>query len=462
LITHLGLSNYLTWCVENYRLEDGAGSPVHSSISFDLTITGLFAPLLAGRRVDLLPEDVGIETIYAALQGKPNYSLIKITPAQLELLSRRLKPEDAAGCTGAFIIGGENLLAENLRFWQEHAPQTLLINEYGPTETVVGCSVYQVSAGQKLSGSVPIGRPISNMQLYVLNEQLQPVPVGVPGELYIGGEGLARGYLKRPELTADKFIPDHLGGKPGKRLYRTGDLARYQPDGNLEFLGRIDQQVKIRGYRVETGEVEAVLEQYPMIREAFVMAYDAEAGDRHLVAYLVASEGASVAASELREFVSAQLPDYMTPSAFVWLNELPLSASGKIDRRALPAPTVTREATGRAYVAPQTDAERLIAQTWQEVLKVEQVGLHDNFFDLGGDSFRVYEVHLKLRTNLSPSLSILDLFKYPTVEALAAHTSEGADEDSSFEQTNERAQKRREVADRRRGTARGGKLNAHG
>jgi amino acid adenylation domain-containing protein len=455
LITHIGLSNYLSWSVENYRVEDGAGAPVHSSISFDLTITGLFAPLLAGRRVDLLPEDVGIETIYASLQGKPNYSLIKITPAQLELLSRRLKPEDAAGCTRAFVIGGENLLAQNLRFWQEHAPQTLLINEYGPTETVVGCSIYQVSSGQKLTGSVPIGRPISNMQLYVLNEQLQPVPVGAPGELYIGGEGLARGYLKRPELTAEKFIPDHLGGMPGTRLYRTGDLARYQPDGNLEFLGRIDQQVKIRGYRVETGEVEAVLEQYPAIREAFVMAYEAEAGDKHLVAYLVGSEGTSVAASELREFVGAQLPDYMIPSAFVWLNELPLTAGGKIDRRALPAPSVTRETNGKDYVAPQTDAERLIAQTWQEVLEVQQVGLHDNFFDLGGDSFRVYEVHLKLRTSLSPSLSILDMFKYPTVEALAAHVNNGAGEDSSFEQTNERAQKRREAAARRRGKSNG-------
>jgi amino acid adenylation domain-containing protein len=462
LITHMGLSNYLTWCSQQYRLEDGAGAPVHSSISFDLTITGLFAPLLVGRRVDLLPEDVGIETIYAALQQKSNYSLIKITPAQLELLSRRLKPEQAAGCTGAFIIGGENLLAENLRFWQEHAPETLLINEYGPTETVVGCSIYRVSSQQKLSGSVPIGRPISNMQLYVLNDQLQPVPVGVAGELYIGGEGLARGYLKRPELTAEKFIPDHLGGEPGKRLYRTGDLARYQPDGNLEFLGRIDQQVKIRGYRVETGEVEAILEQYPMIREAFVMAFEAEPGDTHLVAYLVAAEGTSVAFGELREFVGAKLPDYMIPSAVVWLDELPLTASGKIDRRALPAPTMTREATGKAYVAPQTDAERLIVTTWQEVLEIEQVGVHDNFFDLGGDSFRVYEVHLKLRERLSSSLSILDLFKYPTVETLATHVSRETSEESSFEQTQERAQKRREAAGRRRGPARGGKSNGNG
>ncbi|HEY0079207.1 MAG TPA: amino acid adenylation domain-containing protein [Pyrinomonadaceae bacterium] len=461
LITHRGLSNYLSWCIEKYPVEAGAGAPVHSSISFDLTVTGLFAPLLVGRRVEMLPEDVGIETIHEALTKSGDFSLIKITPAQLELLSRRLNPAEAAGRTRAFIIGGENLLGETLRFWQENAPDTLLINEYGPTETVVGCSIYQAPGGEKLTGSVPIGRPISNVQLYALNEYLQPVPIGVAGELFIGGEGVARGYLNRPELTAEKFIPDHLGGEPGRRLYRTGDLARYLPDGNLEFLGRLDHQVKIRGYRVETGEIEAVLEQHAGVGEAFVMAFEPEPGEKRLAAYLVAANGTSPEVAELRDYLAEKLPDYMIPSAFVTLDALPLTPGGKIDRRALPTPAVSREAAGRDFVAPQTESEQIIAQIWQEVLELEQVGIHDNFFDLGGDSFRVYEVHMKLRERLSANLSILDLFKYPTIEALSGHLSRETQEEASFEQTQDRAQKRREAANRRRGLAKG-KPNSHG
>jgi amino acid adenylation domain-containing protein/non-ribosomal peptide synthase protein (TIGR01720 family) len=300
-VLHRGVVNYLSWCQRAYPLTGGQGAPVHSSISFDLTVTSLFAPLVTGQRVQLVPEDIGVDALSVALKNENDYSLVKITPAHLQLLSQQLAAQEAAGRTRAFIIGGENLLSESLAFWQTHAPDTILVNEYGPTETVVGCCVYQVPAGERREGSVPIGRPINNTQLYILDAYLNPVPAGAPGELHIGGAGLARGYLNRPELTADKFIPNPFplsvpspeedGQRPGggTRLYKTGDLVRYLPDGNIEFLGRMDHQVKIRSYRIELGEIEAVLAQHPAVREVVALARKDEPGDRRLVAYVVAN-----------------------------------------------------------------------------------------------------------------------------------------------------------------------------
>ncbi len=210
-------------------MADGSGAPVHSSISFDLTITGLFSPLLAGRRVLLVPEELGVDGLAEAFRAETDFSLVKLTPTQLELLSQQLPLLPAAGKTRSFIIGGENLLAAKIHFWQDSYPETLLINEYGPTETVVGCCVYRVPPGERRSGSVPIGRPISNTQLYILDRFEQPVPIGVPGELYIGGVGVARGYLHRPELTAERFVPDPFCRTQGARLYKTGDRAASSP-----------------------------------------------------------------------------------------------------------------------------------------------------------------------------------------------------------------------------------------
>jgi amino acid adenylation domain-containing protein len=459
LITHRGLTNYLTWAVRAYQVEQGEGTLVHSSISFDLTVTALFAPLLVGRKVELLAEDVGIEALHQALKRARNLSMVKLTPTQLELLGRGLTPEDAGGRARAFIIGGENLQSATLRFWQESSPETVLINEYGPTETVVGCSIYQVPDEQRSGGSVPIGRPIANTQLYVLDHFLHPAPVQVPGELYIGGAGVARGYLNRPALTAEKFIPHPFSTEPGARLYRTGDLARYLPDGNMEFLGRIDHQVKILGYRVEIGEIEAVLKEHPSIGETFVMDYMDASCDRRLVAYLVAGAEPAPPVSDLRRFLQEKLPDYMIPSSFMWLDALPLSASGKVERRLLPAPEHSRQRAGEAYVAPHNEIEQTIAIVWQEVLQVAQVGIHDNFFDLGGDSIRVYEVHNKLRERLSVQLSILDLFRYPTVEALAHHASEDQGAETSMRQTQDRAAKRAEAAQRRKQHTKGKTAN---
>jgi amino acid adenylation domain-containing protein len=272
MIIQSGLVNYLSWAIKTYAVEPGRSVPVHSSISFDLTVTSLFTPLLAGGTVELLPDDVGAQHLLAALRRASDRSLVKITPAHLELLTQQLSSAEVAGMTRAFVIGGENLLAENLRIWRDAAPGTRLINEYGPTETVVGCCIYELQAEDPASGSVPIGRPIANTQLYILDDILQPVPVGTLGELYIGGAGVARGYLNRPELTAERFIADPFSTNPSARLYKSGDLARYRNNGIIEYMGRVDNQVKIRGYRIELGEIEAALAAQPKVQTCAVLA----------------------------------------------------------------------------------------------------------------------------------------------------------------------------------------------
>src|SRR5215213_6974498 len=284
LITHGGLVNYLNWAIETYP--EGNGSPLHSSLSFDLTVTSIFPALLTGRPVEIIPEAESVSGLVSALARQPNYSLVKLTPAHVQLLATQLT--ETTNLSNALVIGGENLLAETVKWWREQSPQTRLFNEYGPTETVVGCCVYEVQPETEWTGSIPIGRPIANTQLYILDGKGQPVPVGVAGELYIGGAGVGRGYLNRPELTAERFVPDRFSVAAGARLYRTGDLARYRSDGVIEYLGRMDQQVKVRGYRIEPEEIEAVLTQHEAIQEAVVIAREDVPGDKQLVAYVVA------------------------------------------------------------------------------------------------------------------------------------------------------------------------------
>jgi amino acid adenylation domain-containing protein len=293
LILHQGLTNYLSWSLEHYQVASGLGAPVHSPIGFDATITSLFLPLLAGQRILLLPTSPEPDAILAAIQSFQNWSFVKLTPAHLEILNTLL-PEELSGKTRFLILGGDALFGSNLSFWRIGAPDTRIINEYGPTETVVGCCVYEVDANTPREGAVPIGRPIANTQLYILDKFLQPLPIGVPGELHIGGAGVARGYLNRPELTAEKFIsnpfsddPNWLRRSKDSRLYKTGDLARYLPDGNIEYLGRIDNQVKIRGFRIELSEIEAVLVKHPDVNDAVVIAREDEPGEKRLVAYIV-------------------------------------------------------------------------------------------------------------------------------------------------------------------------------
>jgi aspartate racemase len=433
MIVHQGLVNYLSWCIKTYAVADGVGSPVHSSIGFDATITSLFSPLLVGQRVVFLPEKQEIEALSAVLCSQSNFSLVKITPAHLALLSELLPSKQAAGQTRALIIGGEALSKKSISFWQTHAPETRLINEYGPTETVVGCCVYEVPAQTTLSGLVPIGRPIANTQLYILDRSLQPVPIGVTGELHIGGDGLARGYLNQTDLTTQKFIPNPFSNQPGERLYKTGDLARYLPDGNIEFLGRIDNQVKIRGFRIELGEIEAVLGQHPAIDETVVMVREDVPGDKRLVAYVVVNQATAPTVSQLHQFLKQKLPEYMIPSAIVKLEALPLTPNGKVDRRALLALDTARAELQSAFVVPRDTLELQLAHIWEDVLNVRPIGVTDNFFTLGGHSLLAVRLLAQIEKAFGKNLPLATLFQSPTIEQLAKilHQSGWSLDDSS-------------------------------
>ncbi|HSF42717.1 MAG TPA: amino acid adenylation domain-containing protein [Thermoanaerobaculia bacterium] len=415
MVPHRGVVNYLSWCSEAYRVAAGSGAPVHSSLGFDLTVTSLLAPLLCGRVVTFLRDDSGAEGLSAALVERQRFSLVKLTPAHLELVSRRVPPEHVAEAAQILILGGETLLATSLAFWRRNAPATTLVNEYGPTETVVGCCVHTVGE-LAASGDVPIGRPIANTRIYLLDVTQQPVPVGVTGELCVGGAQVARGYLQRPDLTAAKFIPDPWSREPGARLYRTGDLARYGSDGVLRLLGRMDGQVKVHGYRIEPGEIEAVLVQHEAVQEAVVSPRHL-GGETRLVAYVVPA-GEAPPVEALRAFLLRHLPEHMVPSAFVTLDHLPLNLNGKVDRAALPAPGPARPRMEQEYVAPRNVAEDTLASIWSRVLGVDQIGIYDNFFSLGGDSIRSIQV-VALAREGGMNLSLQQIAQCPTIAALA-------------------------------------------
>jgi len=420
MITHRGAVNYLSWATAAYRVVDGTGAPVHSSIAFDLTVTSLFTPLLCGRSVILIGEESGLRGLRDVIHRDGNLSLLKITPAHLAMLNQSLPGDEAMGATGALVIGGEALSGESLRFWKEHAPLTRIINEYGPTETVVGCCVYEVVAGQTQPGAVPIGRPIANTQMYVLNEAGQPVSAGVIGEIFIGGEGVARGYLNHPALTAEKFIPDAISGEEGRRFYRSGDLGKFLPEGGIEYVGRADAQVKIRGYRVELGEIEAVIIELKDVREAVVVVRDDNAGDKVLLAYVVLSEGAEHSVEELKAELRKRLPEYMIPAALIRLESLPLTTNGKIDRNALPEYHADEFAADASEQTLRTPIEEIVAGVWAEMLGLKEVGVEVNFFNLGGHSLLALRMVSRLQSAFQIELAVDSVFEAPTVSSLAA------------------------------------------
>jgi amino acid adenylation domain-containing protein len=411
MITHRGLANYLSWAVEAYDVAGGCGAPVHSSISFDLTVTSLFTPLIVGRSVFLVRD--GIEALADALLARTNYSLVKITPAHLRALAELLPPDQIADRVRALIIGGEALHFESVKFWREHAPSTRIINEYGPTETVVGCCVYEVAHDDPAGGPVPIGWAIQNTTLQVVGQDLSPVADGETGELFIGGDGVARGYLNRPELTRERFVT-----YAGEVMYRSGDLARLLADGNLEYIGRIDDQVKIRGYRIELGEIETVLRQQEAVSDCAVVICDGAGDEKRLVAFVVGSDLPREDTGSIRAFLEQKLPEYMVPAMFVRLSALPLTVNGKVDHAALLA-QVPAAATDSAYVKARTPAEETLTGIWSEVLKVNQVGVNDNFFDLGGDSI-LGTLILARAARAGLKLSPSQLFDHQTIAELAA------------------------------------------
>lgn len=421
-ISRRAIKNYINWTLSAYPLSEGSGSVFHSTIMFDATATAIFPVLLSGGRIDILPEDDRLSAAGSRSAEDHNYSIIKITPAHIEALAYEFENAGLRKFTSSFIIGGENLKAGQIRYYREKQPGTLLFNEYGPTETTVGCIVFEASSWNG-EGSVPIGRVIPGIRIYILDKYLNPVPGGTPGELYIAGEGVARGYIKHPDLTAEKFIPDPFSLSPGERMYKTGDLVKLLNDGNIEYLGRLDNQVKIHGYRIEPAEIEAAISGMPGINETVVIARNDAVNELKLVAYFTGS--ASADTQEIKEYLRNKLPDYMIPSFYVRLEALPLTSNGKVDRRALPAPTVVPERMDSEKKMPRNKVEEILLSLWTDVLGVKGIGINNNFFDIGGDS--IISIQIIARANqlglrLTPRL----IFQYPTIEELAkaAYTGE--------------------------------------
>jgi amino acid adenylation domain-containing protein len=427
LVEHGGLCNLAEAQVQSFDLRPDNRILQFSSLSFDASIFEIVmalrvgSTLCLGTRDSLLPGPALIR-----LLRDQTVTNITIPPSSLATL-----PIEGLPSLRTIIVAGEPCSADLVARW---ASGHRFFNAFGPTEATVWATVAEcVDVGRK----PPIGRPIANTQIYLLDAHLQPVPIGVSGEVHIGGAGLARGYLNRTDLTAEKFIPNPFSEEPGARLYKTGDLACYLPDGNIEFLGRIDHQVKIRGFRIELGEIESVLGQHPGVREAVVLAREddenpksktcTEPGrsienlksDKRLVAYVVPRREPAPTINELRSFLKEKLPEYMVPSAFVFLDPLPLTPNGKIDRKRLPALDQNRPEPEESYVAPRTPVEELLAEIWAEVLKLDKVGIHDNFFDLGGHSLLATQVISRVRNTFQVEVAVRSLFEMPTVAGLA-------------------------------------------
>ena len=419
VVTHRGLTNYVQWCLGAYPVARGRGAVVSSSVFFDLSITSMLAPLAVGREVWLVPDTDGIEALASTLRSQGGFSLLKLTPAHLEGLAYQLEPERARGRAHAFVIGGEALRSETLQFWRENAPQTALFNEYGPTEAVVGCSVFQATDAC-VTGDVPIGKPIANTQLYVLDSHCRLAPPGVAGELYIGGAGLARCYVNSPDLTAQAFVPNPFDPNAGSRLYRTGDLARCRPDGNLEFLGRADDQLKVRGYRIELGEIEAAIRRFPDIREAAVIAREDSANCKQIVACVVFVKSDSENVRKLKSYLADRLPAYMIPDKFLVTDALSVTSNGKADRRALRALSDSELGQTTPYLEPRSPEEKTLAIIWRELLRTDQVGIYDNFYELGGHSLTILQLAARVKKAFQVSLPLQAFFDSPTVAQQAA------------------------------------------
>lgn len=413
-VPHQGLLNLVLWHQQALGISPGDRATQVAGLSFDASVLEIWSCLAAGASLHIPDEETRSmpeQILKWLVQEKITLSFLP-TPLAEAVMGLEWPPSAALR---TMETGGDKLNrypAPDLSFE--------LVNNYGPTENSVATTSGHVPSSPQSESAPSIGRPISNTQVYILDAHGQPVPIGIPGELHIGGDGLARGYLNRPDLTAEAFIPNPYSRKPGARLYRTGDLVRYRPDGEIEFLRRIDYQVKIRGFRIELGEIEAVLGQHPQVRESVVLAREDQPGNKQLVAYVVGIQPQAPTIGELYDFLRDRLPDYMVPSAFVSLESLPLTPNGKIDRRALPAPDAASSKLGGTHVAPRTPAEERLAGIWAQVLNLEQVGIHDNFFEIGGHSLLATQIVSRLRQAFRVELPLRDLFKFPTVAELAA------------------------------------------
>jgi thioesterase domain-containing protein/acyl carrier protein len=414
--------NRLLWRPDALHL--GAGDRVlqKTPFSFDVSVWELFWPLMNGARLVMARPGSHRDNAYLkSLVISQGITLLHFVPSMLQLFLEEPGVEECRTVRDV-ICSGEALSPELARRFAARLGDVRLHNLYGPTEAAVEVTSWVCGEGDE-RGSIPIGRPIANTQIHLLDQGLSPLPVGVPGELFIGGVNLARGYIARPDLTAERFLPDPTGGEPGGRVYRTGDLARRRNDGAIEYLGRTDHQVKIRGVRIELGEIEAALVALEGVRETVVVAREDRPGDRRLVAYVVGDTGADVLRRSLREQLREKLPESMVPAAFVPLAALPLTPNGKVDRKALPAPE--QPSAEESYVAPRTPVQEVLAGIWAAVLGVERVGASSDFFDLGGHSLLAVQVMARIEHVLGVKVPISALFEAPTVEHLAGLIEKG-------------------------------------
>lgn len=443
LITHRGLINYLTAVIRPMKMQAADRLLFFASISFDASTEELFPPLMQGAGVVLRPADImtpGHE--FTQLIEQQGVTILSLPTAFWhEWVYEMVQAQTAVpAAVRMVLVNAEEPSPEILVLWQTlHTDHIQWINTYGPTEITVSATFYTAPTAKgewNPQHKIPIGKPLSNTNLYVLDAQLNSVPTGVAGELYIGGGSLARGYLKRPRLTAAAYVPNPFSAEPGARLYKTGDMVRYLADGNLEFLERVDHQVKIRGYRVELGEIESILSRHTAVRRAVVLLREDVPGDKRLVAYVVSNPAQQLAdenktdgstfITDLQQLAYTYLPEYMVPTAYVILDALPLTTSGKLDRRALPLPTEhDRPQRKQPFVAPQTETETTLADIWCEILNIKQVGIHDNFFEIGGHSLLAARIVTRVRELFAIELSVRHVFELPTIARLSQALGNG-------------------------------------
>jgi len=426
LVSHGSIADHCCSAQRYYELDASDGVLQFASLSFDVSLEEILPTLIVGAKLVVMGTDVWHPAEFHRKISEFGLTVLNLPSAYWQELTREwanareLVPNIQPRL---FIVGGDTMLPDGLNLWQRAPVNSVrLLNAYGPTEATITATVFELTSRlfkKTTFQRIPIGRPLANREIYILDKYSNPVPVGVSGDLHIGGAGLARGYLNRAELTAEKFIPNPFSEEPGARLYKTGDLARYLPDGNIEFLGRVDHQVKIRGFRIELGEIEAALDGYPVVREAVVLAREDKLGEKRLAAYVVAEVEPRPTANDLRGFLKEKLPEYMIPAIFVLLDALPLMPNGKVDRLALPVPDRARPELEKTFVAPRDDLELQLAQIWEQVLDVRPIGVRDNFFDLGGHSLLAVRLLASIENRLGKKLPLATVFQGATVEQLA-------------------------------------------
>jgi amino acid adenylation domain-containing protein len=420
--------------------------------SFDASTFEIWGALLNGGRLALMPQET--PSLEDLLQAVRQYG---VTTLWLTAGLFHLMVDEHPGGLRSLrqlLAGGDILSAQHSRTFLEHAPETTLINGYGPTENTTFTCCHAIRAGEYLADSIPIGKPVSNSRVYILDRDMNPVPAGEIGELYAGGDGVARGYLNAPEADSSRFLSDPFGDQPKQRMYRTGDLARWRSDGSVEFLGRVDEQMKILGHRIEPAEIESAILQHGQVKQACVVART-ENGSKRLVAYFVPADSPTTA-EELRDFIASQLPQHMVPAFFVALPFLPLSQNGKVDRAALAELDIASKPEPAATSIPGSELERTLAQLWQRILKVPKVGLDENFFDLGGDSLLLVAVHSNLHKILNTEVPLTDLFEFSTIRKLAQHLGQTESKSSAVSDVREIGQRQREAFTRFRSHRSGG------